>query len=171
MTTQQKIAKCLELALQIEGANFDYHPDAESLNVFAWSDKLDADGVREYSLHYHAYTSQWADTSKDHSLDSMISKLESRVSDSKRNDTFINAYQQGDSIVFNYGLNGEFGQSVALKDLYQYIIEKGYNTVQISEDDYRCTSVVHCLSDNFKSITEEYFKEVMIGKLTYNEVL
>jgi len=81
MTTQKKIAKCLELALQIEGANFDYHPDAESLTIFAWSDKLDSDGVIEYSLHYHAYTSQWADTRKEHSLDNLISQLEKHIKD------------------------------------------------------------------------------------------
>ena len=78
MTTQQKISKCLELALQIEGANFDYHPDSESVTVFAWSTEVDVNGVRKYLLYYSAYTSPW---SEKLSIDNLIGQLEKHIKD------------------------------------------------------------------------------------------
>jgi len=66
MTTQQKIAKCLELALQIEGANFDYHPSAQSISIF----KLSRDS---YDFNYSIYTYD--------RLDELISQLETHTKD------------------------------------------------------------------------------------------
>ena len=156
MTTQQKIAKCLELALQIEGANFDYHPSAHAISIFKISPE-------DYEYNYSIY-----DYNR---LDELIGWLQKHIATSKQDGTFVNAYPQGDSVVFNYGLNGEFGQAVAVDDVYQYIIDKGYNETWLSEDDVMYTPIVHCLSDNFASITEEYFNEVMIVNLTYDEAL
>lgn len=36
--TKQKIAKCLELSMEIEGASFDSHTNANTVNVFKIED-------------------------------------------------------------------------------------------------------------------------------------
>jgi len=66
MTTQQKISKCLELALQIEGANFDYHPSAQAISIFKIKPEY-------YEYNYSIYTYD--------RLDELIGWLEKHIKD------------------------------------------------------------------------------------------
>lgn len=63
-----KIAKCLELSMEIEGASMDYHPTARTVNVF----KI-VDGKQLWELR------AWWGFDSTHSLDKLIDDLSNMV--------------------------------------------------------------------------------------------
>jgi len=148
-----KVLQIVKLGLLIQNAKISMNLEVKNISVYDFP-REDGTPKRDYLYHFEAF---FADGT--YKLDQVITLLTKHISSTYY---FINAKFKDDSIMFCFGLNGEFEITVPIEDIHNYIIEMGFNTVQVSEDDFKRYPANECLTKNFQSITSEYFYLVLL---------